>query len=52
MPFRPNSSELSKNNARNIKHMVVLVFQKFFIFDQVSADSEMSIPGQAFQENT
>ena len=52
MPFRPNSSELSKNNDRNIKHMAVLIFQKFFDFDQVSADSEMPILGQASQENT
>ena len=34
MPFRPNSSELSKNNARNIKHMAVLIFRKFFDFEQ------------------
>ncbi len=25
MPFRPNSSELSKNNARNITYMAVLI---------------------------
>ena len=43
MPFCPNSSELSKNNARNIKHMAVLIFRKFFDFEQVSADSEMTI---------
>ncbi len=49
MPFCPNSSELLKNNARNIKHMAVLIFQKFFDFDQVSEerDSEMPILGQA-----
>ncbi len=34
MPFCPNSSELLKNNARNITHMAVLIFQKFFDFDQ------------------
>ncbi len=34
MPFYPNSSELLKNNARNIIHMAVLIFQKFFDFDQ------------------
>ena len=34
MPFRPNSSELSKNNARNIKYMAVLIFRKFFDFEQ------------------
>ncbi len=42
----PNSSELSKNNARNIKHMAVLIFRKFFDLEQVSADSEMPILGQ------
>ena len=47
MPFFPNSSEESKINARNIKYMDVLIFQQFFNFDQVSADSEMSILGQA-----
>jgi hypothetical protein len=26
MPFLPNSSEFSKNNARNIKYMAVLIF--------------------------
>jgi hypothetical protein len=26
MPFLPNSSEFSENNARNIKHMAVLIF--------------------------
>ncbi len=49
MPFRPNSSELPKNNARNIKYMAVLIFQQFFDFEQVSEvrDSEMPILGQA-----
>ena len=47
MPFRPNSSESSKNNARNISYMAVLIFHQFFDFDQVSADSEMPILGQA-----
>ena len=46
MHFRPNSSELSKNNARNITCMAVFIFRKFFDFEQVSADSEMPIPGQ------
>jgi hypothetical protein len=26
MPFLPNSSEFSKNNARNIAYMAVLIF--------------------------
>jgi hypothetical protein len=47
MPFSPNSSKLSKNNARNIKHMAVLIFRKFLDFEQVSEDSEMPILGQA-----
>ncbi len=47
MHFRPNSSKLSKNNARNITYMAVLIFQQFFDFEQVSADSEISILGQA-----
>jgi len=34
MPFCSNSSELSKNNARDIKHMAVLIFGKFFDFEQ------------------
>ena len=34
MFFRPNSSELSKNNARNITYMAVLIFRKFFDFEQ------------------
>ncbi len=34
MPLCPNSSELSKNNARNIIYMAALIFQKFFDFDQ------------------
>jgi len=34
MPFCPNSSELSKNNARNIIHMAALLFRKFFDFEQ------------------
>ncbi len=34
MPFRPNSSELSKNNARNITHMPALIFRKFFDFER------------------
>ena len=48
MPFRPNSSELSKNNARNIKYMAVLIFRKLFDFEQVSEvrDSETPILGQ------
>jgi len=33
MSFCPNSLELSKNNARNIKHMAVLIFRKFFDFE-------------------
>jgi len=28
MRFCPNSSEFLKNNARNIKHMSVLIFRK------------------------
>ncbi len=47
MLFYPNFSELSKNNAHNIKHMTVLIFGKFFDFEQVSADSEIPVPGQA-----
>ena len=47
MPFRPNSLELSKNNAHDIKYMPVLIFQKFFDFDQVSADSKRPVLGQA-----
>ena len=49
MLFCPNSSELSKNNARNIKYMAALIFRKFFDFEQVSEarDSEMPILGQA-----
>jgi len=43
MPFRSNSSELSKNNARNIIYMPALILRKFFDFEQVSADSEMPI---------
>ncbi len=34
MPFCPNSSELSKNNARNIEHMAAPIFRKFFDFEQ------------------
>ena len=34
MPFCPNSSEFLKNNARNIKHMAVLIFEKFLDFEQ------------------
>ena len=34
MPFCPNSSEFQKNNARNIKHMAVLIFLKFLDFEQ------------------
>ncbi len=34
MPFRPNSSELSKNNAQNIIHIPALIFQKFFDFER------------------
>ncbi len=34
MPFRPNSSELSKNNARNIAHMAAYIFRKFFDFER------------------
>jgi hypothetical protein len=49
MPFFPNSSKLSKNNARNIRHMAVLIFRKFLDFEQVSEvrDSEMPILRQA-----
>ena len=47
MPFCPNSLEFPKNNALNITHMAVLIFRKFFDFEQVSADSEMPILGQA-----
>jgi hypothetical protein len=34
MPFRPNSSEFTKNNARNITHMAVLILRKFFDFER------------------
>ncbi len=34
MPFRPNSSELSKNNARNIMYMAALIFREFFDFER------------------
>jgi len=34
MRFYPNSSEFQKNNARNIKHMTVLIFFKFLDFEQ------------------
>ncbi len=34
MVFCPNSSELMKNNVRNIIPVAVLIFQKFFDFDQ------------------
>jgi len=47
MPFCPNSLEFPKNNARNITHMDALIFRKFFDFEQVGADSEMPILGQA-----
>jgi len=40
----PSSSEFSKNNARNIKHMAVLIFRKFFDFEQVSAGSVDAYP--------
>ena len=52
MPFCPNSSELSKNNARNITYMAVLIFRKFFDFEQVAqtpkclfSDSLLDIDG-------
>jgi hypothetical protein len=47
MLFRPNSLEFQKNNARNIRHMAVLIFLKFLDFEQVSVDSEIPILGQA-----
>ena len=34
MPFCPNSSEFLKGNARDITHMAVLIFRKFFDFKQ------------------
>ncbi len=34
MPFCPNSSELPKNNTRNINYMAVFIFRKFFDFEQ------------------
>ncbi len=34
MPFCPNSSDFPKNNARNIKHMAVLIFYKLLDFEQ------------------
>ncbi len=34
MPFCPNSSEFPKNNAHNIENMAVLIFRKFFDFEQ------------------
>jgi len=34
MCFCPNSSEFPKNNARNIKHMAVLIFLKYLDFEQ------------------
>ena len=34
MPFFPNSLLFTKNNARNIKHMAVLIFLKFLDFEQ------------------
>ncbi len=36
MAFCPNSSEFSKNNARNIIYMAVLIFCKFLDFNQNS----------------
>ena len=39
--------KIVKNNARNITYKAVLIFQQFFDFEQVSADSEISILGQA-----
>ena len=36
MPFRPNSSLFLKNNARDIKYMAVLVFQKCLDFEQIA----------------
>ena len=47
MPFCPNSSFFRENNARNINYMPVLIFPKRLDFEQVSADSEMLILGQA-----
>ena len=44
MPFRPNSSELPKNNARNIKNMAVLIFQQFFDFEQVRYNEKAGSP--------
>jgi len=33
MPFYPNSSLLTENNARNIKHMTVLILCKCLDFE-------------------
>jgi hypothetical protein len=34
MPFLPNSSEFSKNNACNIIHMAVLIFLRISRFEK------------------
>jgi hypothetical protein len=34
MPLSSTSSEFQKNNARNIKHMAVLILLKFLDFEQ------------------
>jgi hypothetical protein len=34
MPFCPNSSKLSKNNARNITYMAALIFRKLLDSEQ------------------
>ena len=49
MPFRPNSSDLSKKYPRNINYMPVVFFREIFDFEQVSEarDSEIAILGQA-----
>ncbi len=48
MRFYPNSSLFTKNNARNIHHMTVLVFCKCLDLKQISEvrDFEISILGQ------
>jgi len=47
MPFRPNSSLFRKNSTRNINYMTPLIFSKCHDFNQVSANSAMSILGQS-----
>lgn len=44
MPFSPNSSKFSKNNARNITHMAVLIFKKFLDFEQNVYSRRSSLP--------